>query len=77
MLLGAGLLAAFGSKVINIEAAGPLAVVTAAFVSSCYWMKDGWTIGKVILNLIISLGLKINFCLFRRIQYPRRLTSSG
>ncbi|XP_003426703.2 sodium/hydrogen exchanger 9B2 [Nasonia vitripennis] len=42
MLLGGGLLAVFGSELINLGGAGPLAVVAAAFVSCYLWQKDGW-----------------------------------
>lgn len=47
MLLGAGLLAVFGSEMINLGGAGPLAVVAAAFVSCYFWTKDGWDVEDV------------------------------
>lgn len=43
MLFGGGLLAVFGSELIRFEGAGPLAVVFAAFTSSYYWSKQGWS----------------------------------
>lgn len=43
MLFGGGLLAVFGSELIHFEGAGPLAVVFAAFTSSYYWSKQGWS----------------------------------
>lgn len=43
MLFGGGLLAIFGSEMIGYEGAGPLGVVFAAFTSSYYWCKQGWS----------------------------------
>lgn len=44
MLFGGGLLAVYGSELIHFEGAGPLAVVFAAFTSSYFWCKQGWSI---------------------------------
>lgn len=44
MLFGGGLLAVFGSEMIHFDGAGPLAVVFAAFTSSYYWTKQGWSV---------------------------------
>lgn len=47
MLLGGGMLAVFGSEVIKLDGAGPLAVVAAAFVSFYFWQKDGLDVEDV------------------------------
>lgn len=47
MLLGGGLIAVFGSELIHLEGAGPLAVVAAAFVSIWIWSTQGWDIEDV------------------------------
>lgn len=43
-LLGGCLIAVFGSEVIGMEGAGPLAVIAAAFLSIYFWSKQGWKI---------------------------------
>lgn len=47
MLLGGGLFAVFGSESINLEGAGPLGVVAAAFTSMYFWCAQGWDIEDV------------------------------
>lgn len=47
MLLGGGLIFIFGSEMIELGGAGPLAVVAAAFVSSWVWSTLGWHIEDV------------------------------
>ncbi|KAF5286799.1 hypothetical protein FQR65_LT02217 [Abscondita terminalis] len=44
MLLSGGLIAVFGSEMIGYEGAGPLGCVAAAFVSLCFWTKQGWEV---------------------------------
>ncbi|KAF5289025.1 hypothetical protein FQA39_LY03904 [Lamprigera yunnana] len=44
MLLSGGLIAVFGSELIGYEGAGPLGCVAAAFVSLCFWTKQGWEV---------------------------------
>lgn len=39
-LLGAGLLATFGSAAIELSGAGPLGVLTIAFVAAFRWRKE-------------------------------------
>lgn len=47
MLLGGGMIAVFGSELVHLEGAGPLAVVAAAFVSIWIWSTQGWDIEDV------------------------------
>ncbi|KAE8740069.1 hypothetical protein FOCC_FOCC014437, partial [Frankliniella occidentalis] len=42
MLFGGGLIAVLGSESIGLGGAGPLAVVSAAFVSCYSWTQQGW-----------------------------------
>ncbi|KRT86794.1 Na/H antiporter [Oryctes borbonicus] len=44
MLLVGGLVSVFGSEMIGYGGAGPLACVTAAFVSLVCWSRSGWEI---------------------------------
>lgn len=44
MLLVGGLISVFGSELIGYGGAGPLACVTAAFVSLVCWSRSGWEI---------------------------------
>lgn len=44
MLLAGGLIALFGSEIVGYEGAGPLACVSAAFVSLVCWTKQGWEV---------------------------------
>lgn len=44
MLFGGGLLAVYGSEMIDFEGAGPLGVVFAAFISNYFWCQQGWDI---------------------------------
>ncbi|XP_018326683.1 sodium/hydrogen exchanger 9B2 isoform X2 [Agrilus planipennis] len=44
MLLSGGLIAVMGSEVIGYSGAGPLGCVAAAFVSLCFWTKQGWEV---------------------------------
>lgn len=52
MLLFGGMVAVFGSEKYNMEGAGPLGVITAAFVSIYFWSQQGWHIEDVSKNLI-------------------------
>jgi len=47
MLFGAGLISVLGSESIGLGGAGPLAVVTAAFVSCYSWTQQGWEVEEV------------------------------
>lgn len=47
MLLGGGLFAVFGSEAINLEGAGPLGAIAAAFMSMYFWCAQGWDIENV------------------------------
>jgi len=51
MLCGGGLIAVFGSGYIGYSGAGPLSCITAAFVSSYLWMKQGWEVVDVSEHL--------------------------
>lgn len=42
MLLVGGLLAIFGSELLEFEGAGPLAVVFGAFTANYFWIKQGY-----------------------------------
>lgn len=47
MLFCGGLVAVFGSEAYGVEGAGPIGVITAAFVSIYFWSKQGWNIEDV------------------------------
>lgn len=47
MLFCGGLVAVFGSEAYGVEGAGPLGVISAAFVSIYFWSKQGWNIEDV------------------------------
>lgn len=59
MLFGGGLLAVFGSEAIELGGAGPLAVITAAFVSCYFWQQEGWEVDDVSI-------VALQFCLISR-----------
>ncbi|XP_054283781.1 sodium/hydrogen exchanger 9B2-like isoform X3 [Macrosteles quadrilineatus] len=44
LLLCGGLISVFGSELIELEGAGPLAVVAASFIASWIWSTQGWHI---------------------------------
>ncbi|VVC43995.1 Hypothetical protein CINCED_3A025739 [Cinara cedri] len=44
IITGGGFLAVFGFEKLNLEGAGPLAVIITAFTSICFWTKQGWAI---------------------------------
>lgn len=54
MLLGGGMIAVFGSELVHLEGAGPLAVVAAAFVSIWIWSTQGWDIEDVSGRYLIQ-----------------------
>lgn len=43
-LLAAGMIAVFGSELIGYEGGGPLGAISAGFVCSVVWSKQGWEI---------------------------------
>jgi len=47
MLSGGGLLAVLGFEKIDLEGAGPLAVIISSFTSIYFWTKQGWNIEEV------------------------------
>ncbi|KAJ8686519.1 hypothetical protein QAD02_022313 [Eretmocerus hayati] len=59
MLLGAGMISIFGSEQINLRAAGPVAVVAAAFASSYFWQKEGWGASNNPVATIFKIFWKI------------------
>lgn len=65
MLLGAGLLAVFGSEAIELGGAGPLAVVAAAFVSCYFWQKEGWEVD----NNPVATSFEIFWMIFEPILF--------
>lgn len=43
-----GVLLTFGSKIINYPGAGPLAIMTAAFVAAIFWKKiDSFSVSMI------------------------------
>lgn len=58
MLLMGGMIAVFGFDLLQLEGAGPLGVVAAAFVSAWSWSNQhGWDIEDVSILLYIIQGV--------------------
>lgn len=50
LLMAGGLFSAFGTRQLQIDGAGPLAVLTLAFVVNLKWRKDESTADKDVIN---------------------------
>lgn len=65
MLLTGGLLAIFGSEMLEFEGAGPLAVVFGAFIANYFWIKQGYDFD----DNPVTTGFEIFWMLFEPILF--------
>lgn len=65
MLLSGGLLAIFGSEMLEFEGAGPLAVVFGAFIANFFWIKQGYDFDENP----VTTGFEIFWMLFEPILF--------
>jgi len=55
MLFGGGMISVFGSDAVGFGGAGPLGVISAAFVSCYFWTQQGWDIEDVRIYSSLTL----------------------